>query len=328
MNLFSTFRSGKNPKLPYYVKGFSRMLYPNALLRLRLSHVLADIEKQSDSADIYRRAGYYNRLQGRASLPDSAPELGAFRLHGHKSVYFLDAYEYIRWFPRHLHWCYVFGDVTEVPAFPSIVKSRPLGVDNTNSVLLNMDKVRHFVFLKDHIPFVRKQDRIIFRGAVDGKQRRMDFVRMYAGHPKCDVGDIEYHEGLPHVEPMTLYDHLPYKFIMALEGNDVASNLKWVMASNSIAVMPRPTCETWFMEGTLRPDYHYIEIKPDYSDLIEKTAYYAAHPDEAQCIIDHAHEHVAQFRDPKREQLVSLLTLNNYFAATNGWNAFTGGSGV
>ena len=69
---------------------------------------------------------------------------------------------------------------------------------------------------------------------------------------------------------------------MALEGNDVASNLKWVMSSNSIAVMPRPTCETWFMEGKLIPNYHYIEIKPDYSDLPEKLQYYIDHPEEAK----------------------------------------------
>ena len=31
----------------------------------------------------------------------------------------------------------------------------------------------------------------------------------------------------------TIREHLDYKFIMALEGNDVASNLKWVMSSNS-----------------------------------------------------------------------------------------------
>lgn len=77
----------------------------------------------------------------------------------------------------------------------------------------------------------------------------------------------------------TIREHLDYKFIMAIEGNDVASNLKWVMSSNSLAVMPRPTCETWFMEGTLIPDYHYIEVKDDFSDLEEKLNYYIAHPE-------------------------------------------------
>ena len=92
---------------------------------------------------------------------------------------------------------------------------------------------------------------------------------------------------------------------MAIEGNDVASNLKWVMSSNSLAVMPRPTCETWFMEGTLIPDYHYIEVKDDFSDLEEKLNYYIAHPEKAEEIIAHAHEYVAQFRDKKTRRLVA-----------------------
>ena len=103
---------------------------------------------------------------------------------------------------------------------------------------------------------------------------------------------------------------------MALEGNDVASNLKWVMSSNSIAVMPRPTCETWFMEGKLIPNYHYIEIKPDFTDLEERLKHYIEHPEEAQQIIEHAHEYVAQFRNPRREKLISLLVLDKYFRMT------------
>ena len=35
--------------------------------------------------------------------------------------------------------------------------------------------------------------------------------------------------------------HLKHKFILCIEGNDVASNLKWVMSSNSVAVMPKPS---------------------------------------------------------------------------------------
>jgi hypothetical protein len=38
---------------------------------------------------------------------------------------------------------------------------------------------------------------------------------------------------------ISIYDHLKYRYIMSLEGNDVASNLKWIMSSNSIAVTPR-----------------------------------------------------------------------------------------
>lgn len=84
------------------------------------------------------------------------------------------------------------------------------------------------------------------------------------------------------------------------------------MSFNFIAVMPRPTCETWFMEGTLIPGYHYIEIRPDFKNLVERLRYYIAHPDEAQQIIDHAHEWRAQVKD-KKEKTCSLLVLDKYF---------------
>jgi spore maturation protein CgeB len=70
------------------------------------------------------------------------------------------------------------------------------------------------------------------------------------------------------------------------------------------------------MEGTLIPNYHYIEVKDDFSNLQERLQYYIDHPDEAEAIIRHAHEHVAQFRDAKREKLVSLLVLKKYFEMT------------
>ena len=65
------------------------------------------------------------------------------------------------------------------------------------------------------------------------------------------------------------------------------------------------------MEGRLIPNYHYVEIKPDFSDLEERLNYYIAHPQEAEEIIRHAHEYVEQFKRSERERLVSLFVLKN-----------------
>lgn len=319
MSFLYTIRSGKNPKFIYFAKNFTRYIIPKFFFRTRLETQIRKAQKRKDYEYMQERADYYNKLSSAITLPDYAPLL-ADHTYGKKerqSVYFFDTYEFTRWFPDSCKWFHHPGDITEIPPYPAIVKSRPIAGENANSVLLNLDKVRHFIFLKDTLPFTKKMDKVIFRGKVGVKPGRKEFMELYFNHPMCDLGDVSKDAPAKWQTPKkTLYEHLNYKFIMALEGNDVASNLKWVMSSNSIAVMPRPTYETWFMEGKLIPDYHYIEIKPDYSDLEERLNYYITHPKEAQQIINHAHEYIDQFRNKRREKLISLLVLKKYFDLT------------
>ena len=310
--------SGKNNKFTYLLKNYLRLLVPDALYRSRLESTLKRVDTREDKDYILRRVDYYCRLTPGAQLPADAPCIGKHDKRWHK-VYWFDTREYTRWFKPALRWVFRPGDINFIPDTPSIVKSRPVAGDNANGVIMKLNKVRHFIFVKDTIPFKAKKDMAVFRGKVKDKPQRVAFFEKYFSNPACDLGDIsrnypEHREW--HVEKMTIADHLRYKFILALEGNDVASNLKWVMSSNSVAVMPRPTCETWFMEGTLIPNYHYIEIKPDFSDLEERLNHYSTHPEEAEAIITHAHEYVEQFKDKEREKLISLLVLDKYFRMT------------
>jgi hypothetical protein len=141
---------------------------------------------------------------------------------------------------------------------------------------------------------------------------------MYFNHPLCDIGQttLEGNADRWLKNKLTIEEQLDYKFILCLEGNDVASNLKWVMSSNSIAVMPKPRYETWFMEGTLIPDHHYIAVRDDYADLEEKLKYFIANTAEALRIVQNANEYVRQFKNKKREDLISLLVLEKYFNKT------------
>lgn len=325
-NILYKLRSGKPPKFIYYGTNLFEWLLPAWFYRLRLKKELACLAGRSDKSYVEKRVDYYNKLASVVELPASLAGFDARKMPKKQKVYFFDTYRYTRWFPPVVKWGYCPGDVTFVPDCPSLVKSRPIAGDNAYSILLKLDKIRHFIFLDDPLPYEAKQDRLVFRGKVNGKPGRRRFMEMYFGHPMCDLGDVSRHTGDPQAwqtEKKTLREHLNYKFILALEGNDVASNLKWVMSSNSIAVMPPPTYETWFMEGTLIPDYHYIAIRPDFSDLEERLRYYIAHPGEARRIIEHAHAYVAQFRDEKREKLISLLVLDKYRAMT-GQTAYAG----
>lgn len=140
---------------------------------------------------------------------------------------------------------------------------------------------------------------------------------MYFNHPLCDLGDVKKREKSEwYKQPISITKHLAYKFVLSLEGNDVATHLKWIMSSNSIAVMPTPKFETWFMEGRLEADVHYIKIKDDYSDLEERLKYYIENPIEAEKIIAQAHAYVQRFRDRKVEDAIAIKVLQKYFAQT------------
>lgn len=313
----------KNSHLVYYIKAFSMLLTPPCVLRAREKHLLSAYHKRKDKDKIDERVNYYNQLREPAALPPDSLllENHTYRKRRGGSVYFFDTFEFTRYFPKHFRWLHQPGDVTCLFDKPTIVKTRPLKKENTlfaNSVLLNQDKIRHFLFVKDPIPFDAKEAKVLFRGEVHGKPTRQKFLQMFKGKPGFDVGDTSKKlDASLQAGKLTINDHFKYRYIMSLEGNDVASNLKWVMSSNCIAVMPRPTCESWFMEGTLVPNYHYIEIKPDFSDLEERIQYYNEHTEEALAIIEHAHEFVSQFLDPEREKIISYLVMRKYFQKTS-----------
>lgn len=315
--LYYTFRSGKNVKAAYYLRSYLRLLVPRFLCRWRLPRLLAQIESRPDRDYILKRVGYYCQLDTPVTLPTSAEPLKeAWKRVWGGGVYQQDTYEYTRFFPGENRWGFHPGDVTFVPEIPSVVKSRPLTEGNQNSVLLNLNKIRHFIFVQDGKSFEEKEFKVVFRGKIAGKQSRKEFMAKFFDNPLFDAGDVGKKTDSPmawRTPKMTISEHLDYQFIMAIEGNDVASNLKWVMSSNSLAVMPRPTCETWFMEGTLIPNYHYVEVASDFSDVEERVRYYHEHPEEAKEILTHAHEFVNQFKDKKREKLISLAVMDRYF---------------
>ena len=274
-----------------------------------------------NNADLQSRLDYYNKLKEKKQIPQSSPTLANHKLKNvnYSKVYFFDSYEFTRYFSKTLPWLFRPGDITDLQSYPTIVKSRPISENNENSVLLKLNKIRHFIFVKDKTKFEDKIPKILFRGAAHGKPNRQMFIEKWIDNPMCDIKDTAKDSINPpqwQSKPISIKEQLKYRYIMAIEGNDVASNLKWIMSSQSIAVMPRPKYETWFMEGTLIPNHHYIEIKDDFSDLIEKVNYYEQHPEQAKAIIKNANEYVKPFKDKKREKLLSILVLKRYFEKT------------
>lgn len=322
--------SGRNAKFPYYaVRVAEELLVPAWVRRAQREEVLRRAERHPRAAEIAARAAYACKLEGPAGEADDWREAGfvpagmrvgerAAAWPKRKHTYYFDARRWLRYFDPSLRFRLVPGDVRWIPQRPALVKSRPVGDGNANAVLMPLNTIRHFVFVDDPRGWEEKDSTAVFRGKINLKPKRERLFAAWFGKKGFDLGDTSGER--PHPEwvkpPESIHEQLRHRYVLSIEGNDVASNLKWVFHSNSLAVMPKPKMETWFEEGRLAGGVHYIEVRDDYADLEEKIAFYDARPDLCAEINRAEREWAARFRDPEVERMVALRVLERYFRAT------------
>lgn len=303
-------------KLRFYFSSVLDMLLPSLVFNQKRKKLqqLFDSLSTAEQQVLMDRVEYYNQVSQPFKVSGSADRVADFSREGKNSSYFFDFKSLLRFYPSDYRVDYVFGDVVHIPEVPSFVKSRPISEGNQNSVILKLDSVRHYYTVPDNKNFADKKSKLVWRG--DAHQSyRLEFVQQYHDHTLCDVGDVgKRSQGTSWFgNYLTVEEQLQYKYILSMEGYDVATNLKWIMASNSLCFMRRPRFETWFMEGRLIPGVHYVLLKDDHSDFEEKIDYYEQHPEEAEQIIRNARAYMEQFYKKDQELLVSLLVMNRYF---------------
>ena len=93
---------------------------------------------------------------------------------------------------------------------------------------------------------------------------------------------------------------LRHRYLLSLEGNDVATDLKWKLATGMVVLMPRPTTESWLMEFALRPDVHYMRVDSP-AEVPKKLKWLQAHPQEARRMSDAARAWMLPFTDKAQE---------------------------
>lgn len=298
-------------KILYYLKHLALEMLPSPYF----NHAAKTLVRRygASLSDVERRVNYYTQGLNPFSLPKDCTAISEYKRKGYTSYYF-DLKEFLHYFPKHFRFAYYFGDETHIEPIPTLFKARPIAGKNSNSVLFKLDKRRHFRFVDDRLSFAEKKDMAVFRGAVT-QPHRIRFMKVMFEHSRVDAGQSNPSDQHPEWQKpfMSVEEQLQYKFLICLEGNDVASNLKWAMSSNSVVVTPKMKYETWFMEGTLKPGVHYIEVKDDWSDFDEKIEYYLANPEEAQKIVKNAHDYIQPFQDEELEKLVCIKTLERYF---------------
>lgn len=273
---------------------------------------LKSIEPRYDPQTIKERLNYYFRIDKPFSVPESAVRVGDFK-KTRGTGYFLDLKEFLHYFKKDTRFAYHFGDETHINEYPTLFKARRIGQKSATSILFKLNKRRHFQWVNDVIPFQDKKDMLVWRGTAIQENRKR-FVKEFHNKAYCDVGQTNKvkEDILWQKEFLSPQNHLRYKFIFCPEGYDVATNLKWVLSSNSICFMPKPTCETWFMEGKLKAGVHYVEVRDDFLDIEDRMNYYSSRPDEALQITSAANEFAKQFQDSDLEDILCIKVLEQY----------------
>jgi hypothetical protein len=107
-------------------------------------------------------------------------------------------------------------------------------------------------------------------------------------------------------------DLLHYKFMVSIEGNDVATNLKWLLYSNSVPFCPPFTMQSWILEDQLVPWRHYIPLRADLTDVEDKIEWALNHHHKCKDIAKEGRDYMTTFLDIRQERTIVKNILDIY----------------
>ena len=319
--------NAKRRKLLYYLYHTPLVyFFPSIISRLRLKNILNNSFQEEY---IQSRVRYYFKKTSNFRVSNEGKNLSELFWNqffkNKQNSHFIDFYNVLQFFNKKNKVDFIYSTKDYIdssiakkhPPYPTFVKSRPVGFNNQNSILLKLNQVKLFHFIKDPKKFENKKNQAVWRGDIRNNSQREYFVKNFYRTPLFDIGQTSPKQDVAWMKSfMSIKDQLDFKFIFCLEGKCISTNLYWAMSSNSVCVMPKPKYESWFMEGKLEDGVHYIEVKDDFSDAQEKIEFYNNNNDKCLEIIQNAQKFVKQFKNAKQERLIQLLILKQYFQYT------------
>jgi hypothetical protein len=230
------------------------------------------------------------------------------------------------------------GDVISAKQQHNWSLSKNRGEGNEDAVLLRCFNIqRHWGLYyqkPNDLPFDKKKNVAFWRGTTTGcsdhfsaqhwnpkKVNRFTLLEKWFGkHPSINVAfsfihrdwlKKRYNKYVKGICPSHLF--LCFKYVISVEGNDKDSGLNWKLNSNSVVFMPKPRITSWLMETTLIPNFHYVLLQDDFSDLLEKVEWCNNNQDKCKEIVKNANSFMKQFSNNLYEEELEKSVLNQYF---------------
>jgi hypothetical protein len=312
-------------------------------LALYLSGVAGDADSELRAAD--NKSLLIDSREGEASVRMRAAQIFPDQADIFYTSYFRQAQLHFAMGAPRTQFRVLAGDNTSRVARPTIIKSRRIEDRDDKGVVLPLNRRRHWSAIGEIAandrPFAEKNDTLVWRGVTTGcfiekahgepLSARYHLAQLPELAPGIDAGftkvvqrtAADHDFPIDAVEarmgaPLSMADQLASKFVLSLEGNDVATGLKWMLGSRSTVIMPAPTCETWFCEGELRAWEHFVPVKYDLSDIND--VYDWCRSNSARCaeIALNGRAYVAQFTDPKTEMALIREVVRAYPSQAEG----------
>ena len=193
--------------------------------------------------------------------------------------------------------------------------------------------------IKDVVPFKEKKSVLFWRGSTTGDGsligNRFQLVEeWFEKHKNINVGFTNIFPDILHnnfhypffqtqdikefkKSKCSIREFFKYKYILSVRGNDKDSGLQFKLNSTSVVFMCKPRVSSWLMETLLIPNYHYVLLKDDFSDLKERVEWADQHQDEVIQISKNANRFMRQFEDKKYERKIECEVVRRYFQILN-----------
>ncbi|WP_258098003.1 glycosyl transferase family 90 [Marinoscillum pacificum] len=209
-----------------------------------------------------------------------------------------------------------YGEHGETGTLPIIRKARQT-TDKT-STLYDLRSLRFNTpcveVSSSDIPWNKKNNNVIWRGATTGSKTRESFVKKYFDNYDIGFSNVKQK---PHLEPfkkntISIAEQLKSKFIVSLQGNDIASNIRWTLFSNSVLIMPKPKWTSWAMDEKLNPQEHYLELNDDLSNLEDLLEWAQSNDSLCQQIAQNGKNFISQVLDSEYDDQIRFRLLDQY----------------
>lgn len=190
------------------------------------------------------------------------------------------------------------------------------GTENFQPIVWKLASDRHFKKLGDvyryDTSWSHKKDMAIFLGQLTGSRegydkeltdeenchnmKRCRLVYQHANSTLVHARLTSTRGRLPDVlngvellsDKVKLDVLLEHKGIIMMEGNDVASGLKWALLSQSVVLMPPPKHTSWAMEELLQPWVHYVPLDDFATNVEERMQWVIDNDEQARRISERA----------------------------------------